>query len=103
MKGDLTVSQLIYIVHNVKKNWTNKKITQGLFLDVSAAFDKVWHIGLLAKLEQIGVEGSFFDTISSYLSGRKQVVMVDGVKSDVLEDKTGVPQGSRLGSLLFII
>ena len=41
LKGDSTVSQLLYMVHNIKQNWTNQKITQGLFLDVSAAFDKV--------------------------------------------------------------
>ena len=57
LKGDSTVSQLLYIVHNIRQNWTNKKISHGLFLDVSAAFDKVWHNGLVAKLYQIGVAG----------------------------------------------
>ena len=42
LKGDSTVSQLLYIVHNIRKNWTNGKVSHGLFLDVSAAFDKVW-------------------------------------------------------------
>ena len=73
-----------------KQNWTNKKVTQGLFLDVSTAFDKVWHNGLLAKLNQIGVEGTFLDTIGSYLAGRQQVGVVDGVKSDTLEVQAGV-------------
>ena len=55
LKGDSTVSQLSYIVHNIRKSWGEKKITQVLFLDLSSAFEKVWHNGLLAKLSQIGV------------------------------------------------
>ena len=78
-------------------------MTQGLFLDVSSAFNKVWHNGLLAKLSQIGVNGTFHDIFDSYLTDRKQIVVVDGKKSDILDVKAGIPQGSRLGPLLFII
>ena len=63
----------------------------------------IWHNGLLAKLGQIGVEGSFLDILSSYLSGRRQTVVVEGIKSEILDVKAGIPQGSRLGPLLFII
>ena len=71
-------------------------MTQGLFLDVSSAVDKVWHDGLLAKLSQIGVNESFHDILGSYLTDRKQIVVVDCKKSDILDVKAGIPQGSRL-------
>ena len=87
LRGDSTVSQLLYIVHKIRKNWSEKNMTHGLFLDVSSAFDKVWHNGLLAKLSQIGVDGSCFDTIKSYLSERQQVVVIDGIKSEFLKQR----------------
>ena len=60
LKGDSTITQLIYLVHQIRTTWGKSKISHGLFLDISAAFDKVWHKGLLAKLDQIGTSGSFF-------------------------------------------
>ena len=56
LKGDSTTHQLLYIVHTIRTNWANHKLTQGLF-------DKVWHKALIAKLHQIGVDGHFLDTI----------------------------------------
>ena len=103
MRGDSTMTQLLYIVHFIRKNWGNSKIVQKAFLDISSAFDKVWHNGLIAKLSQIGIDGTLATFFKSYLSNRKQCVVLEGEKSTLLDIEAGVPQGSRLGPLLFII
>ena len=103
LKGDSTITQLLYLIHKIRTSWGIKNIAHGCFLDVSAAFDKVWHKGLIAKLEQIGISDDFLILLKSYLSNRKQCTVIDGIKSDLLEITAGVPQGSRLGPLLFII
>ena len=103
LKGDSTVNQLLYIVDKIKKSWTKGNLTHGIFLDVKAAFDKVWHKGLIAKLNQININGKLLDLFTSYLNNRQQIVVVDGQKSEKQQVKAGIPQGSRLGPLLFII
>ena len=103
LKGDSTVSQLLYLVHNIRQWWGQKNISNTVFLDISAAFDKVWHKGLLAKLAQIGLNGTFLNILQSYLSNRRQRVVIEGIYSEELPVKAGIPQGSRLGPLLFII
>ena len=103
IKGDSTTQQLLYITHLIKKSWTRGHITQGCFLDASAAFDRCWVNGLLAKLSQVKVEGSCLALFRSYLSNRKICTVIDGEKSQVLEVTAGVPQGSRLGPLLWIL
>ena len=70
---------------------------------MSKAFDKVWHEGLLAKLNQIGIEDKPLKLFKSYLENRKQVVVIDGICSQTQYTKAGIPQGSRLGPLLFLI
>ena len=63
----------------------------------------MWHNGLIAKLSQIGIDGTLATFFKSYLSNRKQCVVLEGEKSTLLDIEAGVPQGSRLGPLLFII
>ena len=90
-------------VHQIKSSWSQGNITQGIFLDVSAAFDKCWHLGLLAKLNQVSVEGKCYDLFASYLTNRKQCVVINNCKSNFKDIEAGVPQGSRLGPLLWIL
>ncbi len=101
--GDSTVYQLTNIVHRIYKNMDDEFETCMVFLDISKAFDKVYHRGLLFKLRQIGICGSLLDWIESYISNRKQRVVVDGIHSPWKNTNAGVPQGSILGPLLFLI
>ena len=76
--------------------------TDLLFLDFSKAFDTVPHRRLLSKLKFYGVRGQLHHWISSWLTGRHQRVIVDGESSDATPVKSGVPQGTILGPLMFL-
>ena len=70
---------------------------------MSKAFDRVWHNGLLFKLRRMGIRGSLLEWFNSYLDQRQQRVVLEGSFSDYKEIKAGVPQGSILGTLLFLV
>jgi Reverse transcriptase (RNA-dependent DNA polymerase) len=72
-------------------------------LDISKAFDKVWHEGLLTKLKAYGIDGPLLNWLTDYLSNRSQAVCVDGFLSGSQPINAGVPQGSVLGPTLFLI
>ena len=74
-----------------------------LFLDLKKAFDTVDHNLLLTKLEYMGDRGQSLEWFKSYLSNRYQAVFIHGVLSEHQQIKCGVPQGSILGPLLFLI
>ena len=74
-----------------------------MFLDISKMFDRVWHDGLLFKMEKIGASGNLFQLIKSFLSVRFQRVLLNGQTSDWETIQAGVPQGSILGPLFFLI
>ena len=74
------------------------------FLDISKVFNKVWHEGLLYKLESIGISGNLLNLFHSFLNDRYQrVVIINGQHSDWAPILAGVPQGSMIGPLQFLI
>ena len=74
---------------------------RGVFLDISKAFDKVWHDGLIFKLKSYGVEGELLLLLKNYLHNREQRVVLNGQTPEWKRIYSGVPQGSVLGPLLF--
>lgn len=101
--GHSTTFQLIDIYHHICQTFDNKQISCMVFCDISKAFDRVWHKGLLFKLKQNGIEGDLLNWLSSYLSNRKQRVVLNSSFSETKDVSAGVPQGSVLGPLLFLI
>ena len=99
---DSTVNQLIHILHSIYNGIEDHNDVCGVFLDVSKAFDRVCHEGLLIKLRQFGVCGNLLFLIELYLSNRKQGVVLNGFHSEWKSINAGVPQGSILGLLFFL-
>ena len=101
--ADSTVNQLVDIYNTFCKALDEGKEVRAIFCDVSKAFDRVWHKGLLFKLKSVGISDSLLDWFEDYLSNRKQRVVLPGATSRWTNIKAGVPQGSILGPLLFLV
>jgi hypothetical protein len=102
-KGMNTELALLNYMDNITEGINNGECTSGLFLDIRKAFDTVDHNILLWKLHNYGFRGVAYDWFCSYLNKRQQCVRANDVLSYMGEIKYGVPQGSVLGAILFII
>ena len=94
---------LIQITESIRNSIDNNEFGCGIFIDLKKAFYTVNYSILLSKLNHYGVRGKAYDWFHSYLSSREQFVCISGHSSDSLSITCGVPQGSILGPLLFLL
>ena len=97
--------QLLSITYDIYKSFDANTLLEvrGIFLDVSKAFDRVWHEDLLFKLKRLVLSGKYYGLINSLLRNRHQRVVINGQSSKWSSIKEGVPQGSILGALFFLV
>ena len=103
LPGRSTVSQLSQVVHEFAKALEMRHQVDIVYLDFSKVFDRVPHEKLLYKLEYLGFSGPLLSWFRSYLSGMRHRVVLNNETSDFLPVTSGIPQGSILGPLIFLV
>ncbi len=105
--GDSAIMQISHIIDKITNLLDKGHEVIALFLDLAKAFDVVWRKGLIFKLDRVGIRDSahckLLSWFKSYLSDRQQCVVLNGKSSPPMSNNSGVPQGSVLGPLLFLI
>ena len=102
-KGLRTCDSLLCVSHMLQSALESGQEASIVQIDFSVAFDGVNHLGILYKLCSVGIGGSTLSTLTQFPSNRSQHVMVDGCRRKLVIVVSGVPQGSILGTLLFIL
>ena len=103
LPGCSTTHHLVHLYHSISEAFDKGSKVQMVFGDISKAFDKVWHAGLLFKLKNMGVTEELLAWIRNYLCDRKQRVVLQGESCCWADINAGVPQGSVLGPLLLLV
>ena len=101
--GDSCINQLLSITHEIYSSCDDGFEIRSVFLDISKVFDKVWHEGIVFKLQQNGISDELLNILPDFLRNRKQRVTLNVQSSSWTNVNAGVPQGSILGPLLFLI
>ena len=97
------INWLLSITLNIYKSFDDGNEVRGAFLDISKAFDKVWHDGLIFKLQENGISGNLLKVLKHFLSNRKQNIVLNWQSSSWADVKTGLLQGYILEPLIFLV
>ena len=102
-QGHSTEHAVMQLIDQINDTFENNCFTLGIFIDLSKAFNTVDHQILISKLNNYGVKGKNLSWFKSYLENRKQYLNYSNDVTNLAQIKCGVPQGSILGPLLFLI